>query len=147
MMILSSKRSFVTATILSLLVAFALPIVAFADNDRGRGQDRRYERRDDRRDYGRNNRDWKEKRKSRRFINGHDARDGRWDGRGPRGNWSNKRRTRDDYYRNIRRNRNRYDNRYRQNDRQDDYYNQGTSSNGGTREILGGILGSILSGQ
>jgi hypothetical protein len=45
---------------LSLLLLTALPAVAFAQG-RGRGQEKKLDR----------------------FVNGHDARDGRWDGRGP----------------------------------------------------------------
>jgi hypothetical protein len=43
-----------------LLLLIALPATSFAQG-RGRGQDRKFGR----------------------FVNGHDARDGRWDGRGP----------------------------------------------------------------
>jgi hypothetical protein len=43
-----------------LLLLIALPATSFAQG-RGRGQDRKFSR----------------------FVNGHDARDGRWDGRGP----------------------------------------------------------------
>jgi len=45
---------------MGLLLLMALPAVAFAQG-RGRGQEKKLDR----------------------FVNGHDARDGRWDGRGP----------------------------------------------------------------
>lgn len=73
--------------LLTLIALVALPVVSFAQgrgNSRGRG----------RRDYN-----WK----CGKFVNCHDARDGRVDGRGPR---SSIRRNRDwddnDYYRNRR---------------------------------------------
>jgi hypothetical protein len=46
---------------MSLLVLFSLPVMTSAQG-RGRGQEKKLDR----------------------FVNGHDARDGRWDGRGPR---------------------------------------------------------------
>lgn len=46
---------------MSLLVLFSLPVINSAQG-RGRGQEKKLDR----------------------FVNGHDARDGRWDGRGPR---------------------------------------------------------------
>jgi len=45
----------------SLFLLAALPAMSFAQG-RGRGQEKKFDR----------------------FVNGHDARDGRWDGRGPR---------------------------------------------------------------
>ncbi len=59
--------------VMAMVINLALSVTAFADNKRGRGR----------------NRDKKEE----KFINGHDARDGRFDGRGPkfnkkRGQWS-----------------------------------------------------------
>lgn len=57
---------------LALLLTLALPGRAFADQrDRGRGRDH-------------DNND----RKCEKFVNCHDARDGRWDGKGPRRNRS-----------------------------------------------------------
>ena len=48
----------------SLFLLSALPTIASAQGrGRGRGQDKKFDK----------------------FVNGHDARDGRWDGRGPRG--------------------------------------------------------------
>ena len=56
---------------MALLLALSIPATSLG-NDRGRG------RHDDR--------DWsKRDRKCRKFVNCHDARDGRWDRRGPRG--------------------------------------------------------------
>ncbi len=149
MLSLSFKRLFVSATILSLLFAISLPTVALADQGRRHGRDRRFERRDDRSDRFR-----RDDRKSRRFRNGHDARDGRWDGRGPRRNRVNDRYNDD----NVRyRSRSSYRNRWRNNTRtrnyrtsdyrryDDSYYR--TNDNGGGVSVLGGILGSILGGQ
>ncbi len=59
---------------LALLLTLVLPGTAFADKrDKGQGRDR------DRRD-----------RKCGKFVNCHDARDGRWDGKGPRRDWDNR---------------------------------------------------------
>lgn len=142
-----TKRMLVCTAILSLFIAIVLPSAAYADNDRGRGHERRYERRDDRR--GGNYR--RDKRKQEKFINGHDARDGRWDGRGPRRNRSFNRTFWQDYkYRNENRDRRRYYNRTYQNRndrRYDNDYYRGPTSNVRTRDIIGGILGTILSGQ
>ena len=108
MLKLTSKHKLIFAAVLTLLVAVALPTAAFGQKDRGRNQDRGYDRgydRDDDRDYDRDddrrddrrkNRYSKYKKKSGKFINGHDARDGRWDGRGPRRHRSFNRRNR--YY-------------------------------------------------
>lgn len=64
------RTSFAIA-IMALLLALSIPATSLG-NDRGRG------RNDDR--------DWsKRDRKCRKFVNCHDARDGRWDRRGPRG--------------------------------------------------------------
>src|SRR4030095_14018108 len=51
---------------LAMVVNLALPDMTFAKQGRGRFKDK-----------------FKDK-KAEKFINGHDARDGRWDGRGPR---------------------------------------------------------------
>lgn len=53
----------IVLVLMSLLLLSALPTIASAQGrGRGRGQDKKLDK----------------------FINGHDARDGRWDGRGPR---------------------------------------------------------------
>ena len=160
---LRTKRVLVGTTILSLFVALVMPSIAFAGQNRGRGQEKRDERRSERIDnrddrYDREDRDdrdhnnyRRDKRKRAKFINGHDARDGRWDGRGPQHNrWSN-RYDRNRYgYRKAIRNRRRQIDSYDQlrSDRQFDYYDNRTSgSNFGTRDLLGGILGNILLGQ
>jgi hypothetical protein len=89
------KRMALWAAILMLVFAVGAPSVALAQGrGRGRGQDK----------------------KAGKFKNGHDARDGRWDGRGPRGD-------RDDRY---------DDDDYRYND--DDYRygrNRRSGNNGG----------------
>src|SRR5262245_8564490 len=61
---------------LAMVVNLALSGVTFAKHGRGRGRCRDQQ--------------------SEKFINGHDARDGRWDGRGPR---FRDRRDRDDWFR------------------------------------------------
>lgn len=61
-MTLTKGSRFVKATLLGLILLVAMPALTFAQ---GRGRDR-----------GRN-------KKTVKFVNGHDARDGRWDGRGP----------------------------------------------------------------
>jgi hypothetical protein len=84
------KRTTLWAAIMLLIFAVGAPSVAMAQGKgKGRGQQK----------------------KAEKFKNGHDARDGRWDGRGPRGN-------RDD----------RYDDDYRYND---DDYRYGRNRNGG----------------
>jgi hypothetical protein len=52
----------------ALIVMVAMPVISFAQG-RGRGRGRGHDRFD----------------KCGKFVNCHDARDGRWDGRGPRG--------------------------------------------------------------
>lgn len=60
-----NKRTALWAALLFLIFVVGAPSVAQAQGrGRGRGQDK----------------------KAEKFKNGHDARDGRWDGRGPRGN-------------------------------------------------------------
>ena len=62
MRVMKGKRKIVLV-MLSLLLLSVLPAMASAQGrGRGRGQDKKLDK----------------------FINGHDARDGRWDGRGPR---------------------------------------------------------------
>ena len=59
---LSNGSKFVKATLLGLILLVAMPVLTFAQGrGRGRGLDK----------------------KNEKFVNGHDARDGRWDGRGP----------------------------------------------------------------
>jgi hypothetical protein len=85
--------------VLAILVVIGMPFDAFSQ---GRGRDRG----GDNSGLGR---------KCDKFVNCHDARDGRWDGRGPRnrGQWDNRnswRRRRDRDDNNNRRSRRRYDN-------------------------------------
>jgi hypothetical protein len=69
-----NRQNLLSVAMLALLLMLALPGIVLADNrDNQRGRDR------DRRD-----------RKCGKFINCHDARDGRWDGRGPRRNWDDR---------------------------------------------------------
>jgi len=61
---MKSMKGKIALVLLSLLLLAFLPAMASAQGrGRGRGQDKKLDK----------------------FINGHDARDGRWDGRGPRG--------------------------------------------------------------
>lgn len=62
------------AILLGLILLVAMPVLTFAQ---GRGRGRRQDK------------------KAEKFVNGHDARDGRWDGRGPHRNVSRNRRWRD----------------------------------------------------
>ena len=69
------NSNFVKAILLGLILLVATPVLTFAQGrGRGRGRDKKIEK----------------------FVNGHDARDGRWDGRGPNrsGNISRNRRWR-----------------------------------------------------
>ena len=71
------KGNFFAIAFMALLLALSIPVTS-------QGMDRNGKNR------GRGNRDnhsWsKHNRKCGKFVNCHDARDGRWDGRGPRGN-------------------------------------------------------------
>lgn len=71
---LTKGSKFVKATLLGLILLVAMPVLTFAQGrGRGRGRDKKIEK----------------------FVNGHDARDGRWDGRGPNRNISRNRWWRD----------------------------------------------------
>lgn len=77
-----NRQNLVSIGMLALLLALALPGTAFADKrDKGQGRDRdkRERKDDDKRD-----------RKCAKFVNCHDARDGRRDGRGPRQDWDDR---------------------------------------------------------
>ena len=68
---IKGKRTAFWAAIWTLIIAIALPTAALATpqgKGKGHGKDKIS----------------KEQRKAEKFKNGHDARDGRWDGRGPR---------------------------------------------------------------
>ena len=68
---IKAKKATLWAAILTLVVAIAAPTAALADPPQGRGR-------------GNKNKISQQERKNEKFRNGHDARDGRWDGRGPR---------------------------------------------------------------
>ncbi|HYO90303.1 MAG TPA: hypothetical protein VEQ40_01645 [Pyrinomonadaceae bacterium] len=73
-----NKRTLFWAAVLTLIFAVGIPSATLAQGKgkgRGRGQDK----------------------KAEKFKNGHDARDGRWDGRGPRGNRDDRYDDDDDY--------------------------------------------------
>jgi hypothetical protein len=72
MRIFKGKRTAIRAAILTLIIAVVLPAAALANPPQGRGKGQ-----------GKNKISQQEK-KNAKFKNGHDARDGRWDGRGPR---------------------------------------------------------------
>ena len=61
MKVSSRARSLLLVAVFAFVLAVSMPVLGFSQ-DRGHGQEK----------------------KSEKFINGHDARDGRWDGRGPR---------------------------------------------------------------
>jgi hypothetical protein len=66
---LGSKSNWTVAIFFALIMMLAMPVISFAQG-RGNGRGR-----------GHSNRSWK----CGIFVNCHDARDGRWDNRGPRG--------------------------------------------------------------
>ncbi len=70
-----NRQNLVSIAMLALLLALAQSATAFADK-RDKGQGRHHDKRD---------------RKCGKFVNCHDARDGRWDGRGRR-DWDSSRR-------------------------------------------------------
>ena len=65
------KRTYLWAAVLTLVIAVGLPGLALADPPQGRGQGRGKSKIS------------KQEKKNAKFKNGHEARDGRWDGRGP----------------------------------------------------------------
>ncbi len=112
-----SKSSLILGAVAALLLAVAIPSTALAQGrGHGRGQgggdwSNRVERNRDwsnRIDRDRSNRGWRRtssnlpnyNKKCGKFVNCHDARNGRWDGRGPRGSrvgnvvWQNRLRNR-----------------------------------------------------
>ncbi len=66
-----AKRYLFAILIMMLLLLMAAPATSFAQGRRGRDRDW--------------NNNWRDNKKCRKFVNCHDARDGRWDRRGPRG--------------------------------------------------------------
>lgn len=120
---------------MALLLALALPGSAFADQRDRRGG-RNYDN-NDRRGHNRHNRDRRSRnrdnnsRKCGKFVNCHDARNGRWDGRGPQ------------------RDRNRrYDRRNRSNNRRDDArFQNRTDRRSGVREVNRTNTASIRRGR
>lgn len=72
MRLTSAANKIAKAMLLGLILVVAMPTFSFAQGrGRGRGRDKKIEK----------------------FVNGHDARDGRWDGRGP--DWRRRRFSRD----------------------------------------------------
>src|SRR4030095_2360640 len=71
---LSSTRKYFALIVMAFLLAVAIPSTSFGK------QHGRWSNRGDR-----DNWNWSGNRKCGKFVNCHDARDGRWDGRGPRG--------------------------------------------------------------
>ncbi|MBA3356325.1 MAG: hypothetical protein H0U18_10425 [Pyrinomonadaceae bacterium] len=74
MRLFKNRQNLVSIAMLALLLTLALPGTAFADK-RDKWQDRDRDKRD---------------RKCGKFVNCHDARDGRRDGRGPRRDWDDR---------------------------------------------------------
>jgi hypothetical protein len=89
---LSKKRTFVLSAVAALLLAVAIPSTALAQGN-GRGRNRGNGDWSNRTEHSRSNWDWRNRsgrnrhynKKCGKFVNCHDARAGRWDGRGPRG--------------------------------------------------------------
>jgi len=99
MTVKKSKQNLVSIVVLGLLLMLAIPGTAFGDNRDRNGRNRR----------GPNNEWNRHNRKCGKFVNCHDARAGRRDGRGPR-RWQGNNRWRN-------RDRDRWSNRYRPVDR------------------------------
>ena len=81
-----TKRGLFAIIVMALLLMIAAPATSLAQGrSRNRYRDNNY---------------WSSDRKCRKFVNCHDARDGRWDGRGARGDrvgyvfWRNRNRNR-----------------------------------------------------
>ena len=75
MKVFGNKGNLLAIMVMALLLSAAAPITSFGQGH-GRGRDRDNS----------SNRGWsKHNRKCGKFVNCHDARDGRWDRRGPRG--------------------------------------------------------------
>src|ERR671916_2837872 len=72
MNISKTKRTVLWSVVLMLVIEIGLPGIALADPPQGRGKGRGKSKIS------------KQEKKDAKFKNGHDARDGRWDGRGPR---------------------------------------------------------------
>ena len=71
-----NQRKLGAIIVMTLLLLVALPATSFAQRGRWQGRNRG----------NWDNRSWSRyNRKCGRFVNCHDARNGRWDGRGPRG--------------------------------------------------------------
>jgi len=90
-------RSLILGAVAALLLAVAVPSITLAQgNGRGHGRGRGNGDWSNRAEHSRSNRDWRDSigrnrnynrhynKKCGKFVNCHDARAGRWDGRGPR---------------------------------------------------------------
>lgn len=76
MRLLENRQNLVSIALLALLITLVAPGAAFAERpDQGRRRDRDDEKHD---------------RKCEKFVNCHDARDGRRDGRGPQRDWDDR---------------------------------------------------------
>ena len=87
MKVSAKGTNFLAIFVMALMLAAAAPVTSFASDDHGkhRGQENG-QRRSNRGWENRDDRDWtKHNRKCGKFVNCHDARNGRWDNRGPRG--------------------------------------------------------------
>lgn len=101
-----NTRSLILGAVAALLLAVAIPSTTLAQG-RGQGRGRGDGNWSNRVERNRSNRNWRNRsanlpnynKKCGKFVNCHDARAGRWDGRGPRGNrlgnvWRNRMRNR-----------------------------------------------------
>jgi hypothetical protein len=115
-----NTRSLILGAVAALLLAVAVPSTTLAQG-KGRGRGHGNGDWSNRVEHSRSNRDWRDSigrnrnynrhydKKCGKFVNCHDARNGRWDGRGPRRNrlgnvvWRNRLRNRtntNDFWRN-----------------------------------------------
>ncbi len=67
----------IVLVILTLVMTTVISVSALADHGHTRGKDKGRGKKH----FTHQSKDWK---KNRKFVNGHDARDGRWDRRGPK---------------------------------------------------------------
>jgi hypothetical protein len=146
MKFLRTKQTLISIAALGLLLALALPVTALGQRGRNRDFDKR-------------------ERKCAKFVNCHDARDGRRDGRGPQGDWDdrfgrNRSNRSDDWWERRRdrsrsddrwerrRDRNRSDDRWerrRDRNRSDDRWER-SNRNGRDRRVRAGEVDRRISG-
>src|SRR3981081_3046945 len=87
MKVFGNKWNFLAIVVMAMMLAAIAPATSFGqdDHDKNRGRENWQEGQHRGRD-NRNDGDWSRRnRKCGKFVNCHDARDGRWDRGGPRG--------------------------------------------------------------